>query len=94
MARCTTHQLQDTERPSPPPILPPRRLMVVKLLSVCAVVRAWPVVMSDALGVATTQEGRSIDKARGEARQKPGSRKEAFYLADCTVMSTRKDLLK
>lgn len=23
MARCTTHQLQDTERPSPPPVCPP-----------------------------------------------------------------------
>lgn len=77
MAQCTTHQLQDTERPSPPP---PRRLMVFKLVRACALVWARPVVMWNPLEVASTQDGRSIDKAAGEVRQKQGKKWEAFYL--------------
>lgn len=54
------------------PILPSCRLMVVKLVRVCALVCTRPVVMWNPLEVTSTQDGRSIDKAEGEESQKQG----------------------
>lgn len=67
---------------------PPRRLMVVKLVRACALVWAWPVVMWNPLEVASAQDGRSIDKAGGEVRQKQ-LKKRSFLSPDCTVLSLR-----
>lgn len=53
-----------------PPLLPRCRLMVVKLVRAYVLVWAWPLVMWNPLEVASTQDGRSIDKARREVRQK------------------------
>ena len=70
------------------PILPSRRLMVVKLARTCALVCTRPVVMWNPLEVASTQDGRSIDKAGGEVRQKQG-KKRSVLSPDCTVLSRR-----
>lgn len=71
--------------PSP---LPPHRLMVVKSVRACALVWPRPVVMWNPLEVASTQDGRSIDKAGGEVRQKQG-KKRSFLSPDCTVLPIR-----
>lgn len=70
------------------PLLPRRRLMVVKLARARALVWVGPVVMWNPLEVASTQDGRSIDKAGGEVRQKQ-RKKRSFLSPDCTVLSIR-----
>lgn len=84
MAQCTTHQLQDTQRPPlPSPPHPPCSQANGCQVSEgpCMLLSgAWPVVMWNPLEVASTQDGRSIDKAGGEVRQKQGKEKKLFYL--------------
>jgi len=70
------------------PLLPCSWLMVVKLVRGCTPVWAWPVVMWNPLEVASTQDGRSIDKAGGEVRQKQ-RKKRSFLSPNSTVLSMR-----
>lgn len=74
------------------PILPSRKLMVVKLVRVCALVWARSVVMWNPLEVASAQDGRSIDKAGREVRQKHWKKRSS--LSSRLYCSLHKDLLK
>lgn len=81
----SVHDTSAAGHPDPLPLPPARGLMVVG-----ALVWARPVVMWDPLEVASTRDGRSIDKA-GEKRGRSRG-EEAFYLRAVLCSPSGKDL--